>query len=160
MAAVGIYPFSGELPQSHRDGASAHPVFNRQGGNVRVAAITTENFFFQKRMNTLHRSLRSRVLALPPLSGPMILLAPVADLLKIEEPLRKMRQHFLGSSKEQLGTINRSGHKLVPLRATWYWARLLLPYASWKMIMPSKNPSDKKILPGKSSSSKTPLRHA
>lgn len=115
MAAVGIYPFSGELPQSHRDGASAHPVFNRQGGNVRVAAITTENFFFQKRMNTLHRS---RVLALPLLSGPMILLAPVADLLKIEEPLRKMRQHFLGSSKEQLGTINRSGHKLVPLRAT------------------------------------------
>ena len=99
-------------------GVNATPALNRQGGNVRVAAITTENFFFQKRMNTLHRSLRSRVLALPPLSGPMILLAPVADLLKIEEPLRKMRQHFLGSSKEQLGTINRSGHKLVPLRAT------------------------------------------
>lgn len=44
----------------------------------------------------------------------MILPTPVADLLKIEDPLRKMRQHFLGSSKEQLGTINRSGHKLVP----------------------------------------------
>ena len=36
-------------------------------------------------------------------------------------------------------------HKFVPLRATWYWARLLLPNSSYKMNIPRWSPSDKLI---------------
>ena len=34
-----------------------------------------------------------------------------SDMPTIEEPLRKMRQHFLGSSTKRLGTIYRSAQK-------------------------------------------------
>ena len=59
------------------------PALNRQGGNVRVAAPSAVVFHLPKRMCLLRRSLWSRVLALPPLSGPMILPAPVAALISL-----------------------------------------------------------------------------
>ena len=54
----------------NRTGTS--PVLNRQGGNVLVAALYSVVFLLPKGMCILHRSLWSRVLALPTLSGPMI----------------------------------------------------------------------------------------
>ena len=98
----------------NRTGTS--PALNRQGGNIRVAALYAVVFLLPKWTSLLHRSLWSRVLALPTLSGPMIF---------------------------QLQS--QTCHKFVPLRATWYWARLLLPNSSYKMNMPRWSPSDKLI---------------
>ena len=48
VAAVEIFFRVGKvLPQSHRAGASATPALNRQGGNIRVAALYTATFIFR-----------------------------------------------------------------------------------------------------------------
>jgi len=75
-----IFVWEKVLPQSHRAGVNATPVLNRQGGNVLVAATSAVVFLLLKLICILRRSLWSRVLALPPLSSPMNLPAPVADL--------------------------------------------------------------------------------
>ena len=75
-----IFVWEKLLPQSHRAAASVIPALNRQGGNIRVAASSAVVFLLPKCQCLLRRSLWSRVRALPPLSGPMILPAPVADL--------------------------------------------------------------------------------
>ena len=76
----------------NRTGTS--PALNRQGGNVLVAALYCVVFLLPKWMCLLHRSLWSRVLALPPLREPMIFqlqsqtchkLVPATRTLDIEQ---------------------------------------------------------------------------
>ena len=130
-----IFVWEKVLPQSHRATASATPALNRQSGNVRVAAPSAVVFNLPKQMCLLHRSLWSRVLALPPLSGPITLSASVADLPKIEESLRKMRQHFLGSSKERLGTIYRFEQKCATASQTLGFENVL---GRWRPVFNRK----------------------